>query len=134
MKKNLLFGLACFLSIGTVMANESSSEKQIATNGNEFRIYENPVNPGEKKKKAAASESDRNFHIIKGDDNKVVLMVAKKPNTKVRVKVYDKNGTLVYFDSINAKRDFATVLNLEAVDGAVIQLSDTNGLERNYTL
>ena len=130
MKKNLVFGLACLLSIGTVMATEMSSEKRITATA-----FENPVTPADKKKRAAASESERNFHIIKGvDDNKVFLMVAKKPNTKVRIRVYDKNGTLVYSDSISAKRDFATTLNLEAIDGAVIKLSDTNGLEKSYTL
>jgi hypothetical protein len=135
MKKNLLFGLACFLSVGTVMATEVSSEKDIVLTGNEMYAYENPVTPADKKKKAAPSETERNFHITKcADDNKVFLMVGKKPNTKVRVRVYDKNGTLVYTESINAKRDFSTILNLEAVEGAVIRLTDSHGLEKDYTL
>lgn len=135
MKKNLLFGLACLLSAGTVMASESNSEKNTVTSGNELRSTGDTVTPDEKKKRAAASESERTFHVTKfADDNKVFLMVGKKANTKVRVRVYDKSGALVYSESISAKRDFATILNLENVEGAVIRISDSNGLEKDYML
>ena len=135
MRKNLLFGLACFFSVGSVMAATEYTSKENPAAGKEVSAYSNPVTPLNKKKKAAPAEIERNFHITKcADENKVFLMVGKKPNTKVRVRVYDKNGALVYTNSISAKRDFSTILNLEGIEGAVIKLSDTNGLEKNYTL
>ena len=134
MKKNLLFGLACFFSVGMVMAAETPSESRVIAKESEA-VMKNPVTPENKKKRAAAAEIERNFHIMKcAGENKVFLMIGKKPNTKVRVRVYDRDGVLVYTDSFSSKRDFSTILNLEAVEGAVIKLSDTNGLEKNYTL
>lgn len=134
MKKNLLFGLVCFFTAGTVMASGVPSMNQLSFSANESVDYHDPVTPT-KKKKVAPAETERTFHITKcADENKVFLMVGKKPNTKVRVRVYDKNGALVYNESISAKRDFSTILNLEGVEGAVIKLSDSNGIEKDYTL
>ena len=134
MKKNLLFGMICFFTAGTVMASGIPSMNQLSVSTSESVAYLDPVTPA-KKKKVAPNETERSFHITKcADENKVFLMVGKKPNTKVRVRVYDKKGTLVYTESINAKRDFSTILNLEGVDGAVIKLSDSNGIEKDYTL
>lgn len=130
MKKNLLFGLACFFSVGTVMATGITSDRVIEE-GTEMHA----VTPENKKKKAAPAEIERTFHIARCNEaNKVLLMVGKKPNTKVRVRIFDKDGTLVYSDVISAKRDYSAILNLEEIDGAVIKLSDSNGLEKNYTL
>ena len=120
MKKSILFCLAFIFAAAGVMANGNATS---------------PVKEEKKKKVTTVNESSRTFHVARcADDNKVFLMVGKKPNTKVKVRVYDKNGALIYTDRINANRDFSTILNLKDLDGATIKVSDSSGIEKEYNI
>jgi len=120
MKKSILFCLAFIFAAAGVMAND-----HVTSPGKEEK----------KKKVTAVDENSRTFHVTRcAEDHKVFLMVGKKPNTKVTVRVYNKNGSLLYSDRINASRDFATILNLEGIDGATIKVSDNSGLEKEYSI
>ncbi len=119
MKKSILFCLAFIFATAGVMAND----------------YATPGKEEKKKKVTSVDENSRTFHVTRcAEDHKVFLMVGKKPNTKVVVKVYNKNGSLIYTDRINASRDFSTILNLEGVEGATIKVSDNSGIEKEYSI
>jgi hypothetical protein len=128
MKKILMFAMASLLFSASVMAGTvnggmSDSQNDLAT--------------GKRKKSVSTppDEMQRTFHVtrIQNDENRFVLMIGRKPNTKVSVSVFDKNGNLLYKSSRKANRDFATILNLENIEGALIKVSDTNGLEKDFS-
>ncbi len=125
MKKSLLFCLAFVFAASGLMANNLTASEYGTTPGKEEK----------KKKVTAVDESSRTFHVAKcAEENKVFLMIGKKPNTKVTVKVYDKNGSLLYSDRINANKDFSTILNLQAIEGATIKVSDNSGIKKEYNI
>jgi hypothetical protein len=135
MKKIILSVTACLLFAGTSVANVASASALVVKekSSSEMRGLER----GKRSKKVTRTdEADRRFHVVPvaGEKNKVVVMIGKKANTKVSIRIYDQNGILVYNESRKATQDFATLLNLESVEGAVVKLSDNQGFEKKYTL
>jgi hypothetical protein len=77
-------------------------------------------------------KTGKGFHIEKvHDSSDRYLFMAGKDAGAFEVRVVDRNGRTVYFESKNTGKDFAQVYNLSALRGeGFIQIRDSNGNEQ----